>query len=146
MTYPHSIPVVRLVREGRTSKQHDEIRSPKDVVPVLQSMIGTATEERFIAIHLNTRHRPIAYHEVSRGSLSASIVHPREVFRTAIVNGASAILIGHNHPSGETTPSEDDLTITTRLVKVGELVGIPVLDHLIIGDGEPYSFRENGLI
>jgi len=87
----------------------------------------------YAVIHLDARHRPRSVEVVSIGSLNASIVHPREVFKAAILSGAQSIILGHNHPSGEVEPSDEDLSITRRLVEVGELLGIVVLDHVIVG-------------
>ncbi len=95
---------------------------------------------------LDGRHRLIATGEVSVGTLTASLVHPREVFRDAIRNAASALVLVHNHPSGDPTPSSDDLDITRRLSEVGELVGIRVLDHVIVGDGVFTSLADRGLL
>jgi len=93
------------------------------------------------------KHRPIAYHLVSRGTLDACLVHAREVFRAAIAGGAAAIIVAHNHPSGDPAPSADDCTLTRRLSEGGELLGIPVLDHVVLGrDGRYSSFRELGLL
>ncbi len=80
------------------------------------------------------------------GSLNASIVHPREVFRSAIVESAASLILVHNHPSGDPTPSDDDIRITMRLAEVGDLVGIPVTDHVVLGDSVYYSFRASKLL
>jgi DNA repair protein RadC len=102
--------------------------------------------EHFIVWLLNARHRMISRELVSIGSLSASIVHPREVFRPAIAAGAAALVLAHNHPSGDPEPSRDDVEITRRLVRGGHLLGIPVLDHVIVA-GERYrSLRREGLV
>ena len=94
---------------------------------------------------LTTKHRPLAWHELSRGTLDATLVHPREVFKVAFLANAAAILIAHNHPSGDPEPSGDDLSITRRLSEAGKLLGVELLDHLIIGhDGRYYSFSEAG--
>lgn len=100
--------------------------------------------EVFLCITVNARHQISTVHIVSVGSLNASIVHPREVYKHAIRENAAAILLVHNHPSGETDPSEDDRAITRRLVQVGELVGISVLDHLIVGKESFYSMKQHG--
>lgn len=122
------------------------VRTPKDAVAVLHEMLGEEKREFFVAILLNTRHHVKHIQIVSIGSLATSIVHPREVFRYAIERSAAAIVLCHNHPSGETSPSEDDMDITQRLSKCGDLLGIEVLDHIILGTGEPFSFREQGLL
>ena len=93
---------------------------------------------------LSTKHRVIAYHEVSRGTLDSTLVHPREVFKAALLANAAAIVVSHNHPSGDPSPTIDDLEVTTRLVATGEVLGIPVLDHIVIGDGRYFSFKECG--
>ena len=103
------------------------------------------TKEYFLSLHLDGKNRIVAVEIVSVGSLNQSIVHPREVFKTALLSSAAAIILLHNHPSGDPSPSREDLEITRRLKEVGELVGIRVLDHCIIG--ETYvSFVERGLL
>lgn len=91
-------------------------------------------QEEFLIVTLDTRHRPIRIVRITRGTLDASLVHPREVFSAAVADCASALLLAHNHPSGDPTPSPQDLALTERLVKCGELMGIRILDHLIVGD------------
>jgi len=130
---------------GRTGSIERPIRQPKDLLPLVQHYAHTR-KEHFLAVLLNTRHLPIAVELVSVGSLSASVVHPREVFRPAIISSAASVILTHNHPSGDATPSEDDLEITQRLCRVGETLGIEVLDHIILGAGHPFSFREAGLM
>jgi len=101
----------------------------------------------FIAVAVDGRHRYAGHYEVSRGSLTTSIVHPREVFKQAILRNAAAIFLLHNHPTGDPTPSEEDVMVTRRLVHAGEVLGIRVLDHIIVGeDGSYASFREKGLL
>lgn len=90
--------------------------------------------EEFLAVTLDTQHRPIRIVRITRGTLNASLVHPREVFRPAIADCAAAILVAHNHPSGDPTPSEDDIAITKRLKAAGDIVGIRVLDHIVVGE------------
>ena len=104
------------------------------------------SKETFVALDLNARHQLIAARVVSLGSLSASIVHPREVFRDAIANGAAAIIVAHNHPSGDTEPSRDDVEITRRLIRGGHMLGIPVLDHVIVAGEGWLSLRREGMI
>ena len=100
--------------------------------------------EVFFCLHLDARNRLLSCEEVSKGTLSGSLVHPREVYKAAILRSANAIIVAHNHPSGDPTPSEDDLEITSRLSKAGNILGIEVLDHIIVGDGCYYSLREEG--
>ena len=101
--------------------------------------------ESFIAVYLDSRHRPLAApYVVSVGSINASLVHPREVFRPAVEVGAVALLVAHNHPSGDPSPSTDDLALTARLDKAADIMGIALLDHIIFGDSENTSIRETG--
>lgn len=104
------------------------------------------TKEHFVTLHLDGKNRIICKETVSIGSLNQSIVHPREVFKTALLSNAAAILLMHNHPSGDPDPSSEDIAITRRLRESGELLGIRVLDHIIIGDGKFRSFVEAGLM
>jgi DNA repair protein RadC len=113
---------------------------------IVKKELLRADREKFICIHLNTRNRVLSYEVVSVGSLGASIVEPREVFKAAILANARSIIIMHNHPSGDPNPSEEDIAITERLVKAGRILGISVLDHIIIGNKNFYSLSENGLI
>ena len=101
------------------------------------------TKEHFIALHLDGKNRIVCCDMVSTGSLSQSIVHPRELFKTALLSSAAAVILLHNHPTGDTTPSAEDLTITRRLQEAGDLIGVRVLDHIVIGDSY-YSFAERG--
>lgn len=103
------------------------------------------TKEHFIALHLDGKNRIVAMDRVSTGSLNQSIVHPREVFKTALLSSAAAIIFIHNHPTGDPTPSNEDRAVTTRLKEAGDLLGVKVLDHIVIGNTY-YSFVENGLI
>jgi DNA repair protein RadC len=118
------------------------IRGPEDVVDA--SPKRASRVEEFHVLLLNARHEVMRRVMVSRGSLNASIVHPREVFRPAILGSAASIVLVHNHPSGDPEPSEEDLAITKRLVQVGELVGIGVLDHVIIAKRGFVSLRARG--
>ncbi len=120
------------------------LHSPKDAAAAFMTTLRDEPSEVFAILCLTTKHRVIAYHEVSRGTLDATLVHPREVFKAALLANAAAIIISHNHPSGDPTPSADDVALTSRLVAAGELLGIPVLDHVVIGDGRYYSFKEAG--
>jgi DNA repair protein RadC len=130
---------------GRAGGVERPIRQPQDLLPLVQHYAHTR-KEHFLAVLLNTRHLPIGVELVSIGSLSASVVHPREVFRPAVLASAASMILVHNHPSGDATPSEDDLEITQRLCRVGETLGIEVLDHIVLGSGKPFSFREAGLM
>jgi DNA repair protein RadC len=103
--------------------------------------------ETFVALYLNTKNRVIKKEIVSFGSLNANVVHPREVYKEAILNSAASVIVSHNHPSGDPTPSREDLEITEKLYEAGKIIGISLLDHVIIGeDGYFYSLKERGHI
>ncbi len=134
------------------SEKKKTICCSKDASEVLYSILNFEQEhdrekEHFWILGLNTKN-VIQYADlVSLGSLSASIVHPRETFRLACIRATASIVIGHNHPSGDTNPSQEDILLTKRLSQAGEILGINVLDHVIIGsDGKYFSFRDNGMI
>lgn len=118
---------------------------PKEVFETF-SFLMRETKEVFLALHLDGKNRIVCMDVVSIGSLNQSIVHPREVFKTALLSSAAAIILLHNHPSGDPSPSSEDISITRRLREAGEIMGIKILDHIVIGDGEYVSFVERGLV
>ncbi len=122
------------------------IASPLDAANLVMEDMRYLAKEHFRVLFLDTRHQVINWRDVSIGSLNASIVHPRETFKAAISFTAAAIVLAHNHPSGDPTPSKEDLQLNARMVQAGELIGIPVLDHLIIGDGRFISMKDRGLM
>jgi DNA repair protein RadC len=122
------------------------IRCPQDVSDLLMDRLRFQTQEHFVVLLLDTKNRVIAEETVSIGSLNASIVHPREVFKPALKRSAASIICAHNHPSGDPTPSREDLEVTARLVEAGRLLGIEVLDHVVIGDHRYISLKEKGLM
>jgi DNA repair protein RadC len=126
------------------------IRNDAAVAELLQSVLNTESpvdrdKEHFWTIGLNTRNVVKYIDLTSLGTLNASLVHPREVFRLAIMKGVAHIVIGHNHPSGDTEPSEEDIKLTRRLVEAGKILGIEVLDHVIIADNTYLGFKATGL-
>jgi DNA repair protein RadC len=122
------------------------IRSPKDVADYMMARLRYENKEYFISILLNTKNQVLASPTISIGSLNASIVHPREIFREAIHYAAASIILIHNHPSGDPNPSKEDLFVTEKLMKAGNLMDIAVLDHVIIGDNKYISLKESGII
>lgn len=123
------------------------IRSPQDAYELLYSELAYLQKEHFVCVFLNTKNHIIGQPEtISIGSLSSAIVHPREVFRAAIKRSSAALICAHNHPSGDPTPSPEDISLTSRLIQAGEIVGIDVLDHLIIGDSRYVSLKEKGVM
>ncbi len=121
------------------------VKTPDDVVSVVRSRLRGKKKEHFLALLLDTRSQLIKVSEISIGSLDTSIVHPREVFKEAISASAASVIFAHNHPSGDPEASEDDIELTKRLAKAGEIVGIDVLDHIIICDKKYLSLKRQGL-
>lgn len=122
------------------------ITSPADVFEVFKGMFQGLTVEQFIVIYLSSNNIVMGYDIVSLGNLNSSVVHPREVFRGAIVQSCASLILMHNHPSGNPEPSTEDISITRKLVETGKLVDIPVFDHLIIGHNQFISFVDRRLI
>ena len=130
--------------QAAPSAKRQTIRGAADVHQLLGWDMRHLDREHFRVLLLNTRHQVLRVATVSVGGLTSAQVHPREVFKEAIRHGAAAIIVVHNHPSGDPTPSQDDKQVTDQLSAAGTLVGIPVLDHIIIGDGQYTSLRELG--
>lgn len=129
-----------------TATARPVIKTPDDVAGILKRRLGDKKKEYFTILALDSRHNLIRDIDISIGSLNASIVHPREVFKEAISASAASVILVHNHPSGDPTPSDDDIRLTKRLVEVGKLVDIEVLDHIIIGAGRVVSMKEEKLV
>ena len=121
------------------------IKSAKDVARLMMPEMQSLDREHFKVLLLNTKHYVLQVHTVSVGSLNASVVHPRECFRPAIAAQAAAIILVHNHPSGDVEPSEEDISLTRRLMSAGDLIGIKVLDHVIIGGNKYVSLVDKGV-
>lgn len=119
-------------------------RSPLDVYQAVSSRLSHLDREAFMVFYLSAKNQVVHFETISVGSLTSSLVHPRELFKGAIQRSAAAVILVHNHPSGDPTPSEDDLALTRRLVQAGELLGIQVLDHIIVGYGKYTSLKERG--
>lgn len=141
---------LRMVRERPALLYPNRIiRSPKDAASLFRDFFGCdeADREQFAIMCLDTKHQPTALHVVSVGTLNATLVHPREVFKAAFLVNAAAILCAHSHPSGDPTPSAEDKEITQRLVDSGCLLGVDVLDHIILGAEQSFcSMKEQGLM
>ena len=121
----------------------NSIRNSCDIYELF-SYLSRETKEHFIAIHLDTKNKIVCVDTVSIGSLTSSIVHPREIFKSVLLSSAASIAVVHNHPSGTPEPSKDDINITKRLKEAGDFLGIPVIDHIIIGNGSYISLIEKG--
>ena len=123
-----------------------QIRSAEDAAEYVMDRLRHLKKEHFVTLHLDTKHRLLGEETCSVGSLDASIVHPREIFKSAVKRSASAILCIHNHPSGDPTPSPEDIAVTQRLCESGRILGIDVLDHIVVGDGRFVSLRAQGYV
>lgn len=138
---------LKIVKESSVLYETRKISNPYDGYKLVKNFIIDSDREMFIVVCLDRKNQPTNMQIVSIGSLSSAIVHPREVFKIAMLSNASSIICFHNHPSGNTKPSEEDENITSRLKKSGEILGIGLTDHIIIGDNEMYySFKENSKI
>lgn len=132
----YRIPIYKLslIRDGSVCSERKTIGSSMDLYPLLREYYAHHDREEMLAVLLDAKHRIIGINTVSVGSLTLSIVHPREVFKPAIVGNAAAIILAHNHPSGDPTPSREDRDLTARLCEAGKMLGIAILDHLVIGE------------
>ncbi len=134
----------RMAREGPA--EHGRIGGPRDVYERCAPTMRDLSHEEFRVLILNTQHAVTREVTVTRGVLDGSLIHPREVFKPAIAESAAAIVLVHNHPSGDPAPSAEDRAVTRQLAEAGTVIGIPVLDHVVIGDGRFISFVEAGLL
>lgn len=142
--------IIAAVELGRRVSISEEskfkINSPTDVSNYLMKEFGDLKKEHFNIVMLDNKNYIIEVHNVSIGSLNSAIVHPREVFKNAVRRSSASIILAHNHPSGNTSPSAEDISITKRLVECGDIMGIKVLDHIIVGKNEYFSFKEQSII
>ena len=140
--------VERKVRQVWQDVCSEPLSCPNEVLAYLETLdIASADREVFVVLHLDTRNRVVAHEVTSIGSQNASLVHPREVFKAAILKGATSIILAHNHPSGDPAPSKDDIDLTHRLAEAGGLMGIQVLDHFVVAPaGESVSMKELGIV
>ena len=143
----YRIPIyqVKLVRDGSQPSERKKVDCAATAARILQQYLEGADREHFVVLLLDTQNQVIGIHTVTIGTLDASLIHPREVYKTAILANAASVLLAHNHPSGDPTPSTEDLMVTRQLSEAGITIGIEVLDHVVVGDtGRYYSFREAG--
>lgn len=141
-------PRVRLVtvEQLRAAVDGPAIRMPSAAARYAQSVLAGKDREHFLALHLDSRHRVVSVEIVSMGTLSSSLVHPREVFKAAFLANAAAIICAHNHPSGDVAPSQEDRALLRRLEEAGQLLGVPVLDFLIVSEDAHWSASEQGMM
>jgi DNA repair protein RadC len=135
---------IKLVRESSFLYGKRRVNSPVEAYELGKVLMEETDREHLLVCCLDTKNQPINLHVVSIGSLNSSIIHPREIFKAAILSNAASIILYHNHPSGDPTPSSEDLSATERIRECGKLMGIDLLDHLILGENTYYSMREKG--
>ncbi len=133
---------VKLVREGSVSYKQS-CRTNEEAIQIGKKILGDEPSEIFGIIMLDTQLHVCGYVEITKGILDSSLVHPREVFRAALLHNCRSIIMVHNHPSGKLTPSDGDISVTQRIVDCGKIIGIEVMDHIIVSHEEGYSIREN---
>lgn len=137
---------LKMVRESSLRSQYGRISAPEDVNLMILELIGNSDREHFGVICIDTKNIPTHINIVSIGTLNSSMVHPREVFKAAILSNSASVILFHNHPSGNTSPSKTDVDITARLIEAGRIIGIEVIDHVIVSDEGYLSMKEKNLL
>jgi DNA repair protein RadC len=137
---------LKLVKESSLLYQKRSIRSPQEGYEFIKAFLEDKDREYFIVVSLDTKNQPTNINITSIGTLNSALIHPREIYKAAIVGNACSIMCFHNHPSGVATESREDVDVTKRLVESGRILGIDVIDHIIIGDGSYTSLKEKGYI
>lgn len=138
---------IKLVREASIMYQNRTINSPNDALELIKPFLQDEDRETFLVVCLDTKNQPTALNIVSIGTLNSSLVHPREVYKIALLANSNGIIIAHNHPSGDPTPSQEDIEVTRRLIEAGGILGITVMDHVIVGSDHRFvSLKERGLL
>jgi DNA repair protein RadC len=138
---------VLLVQDSSVAVANKCVRSPEDAAKIVTDYLRGADREHFVGLYLNSANSLITVYTISVGTLNSSLVHPREVFKIALMVNAAAVIVAHNHPSGNLEPSHEDISITKQLVEAGKILGVPLHDHIIVSEGNGYtSFAERGLM
>lgn len=138
---------VMLVRDSSVSVSRLFIQAPEDAAKIVTEYLYGVDREHFVGLYLTSANNLITIHTVSVGTLNSSLVHPREVFKLALMVNAASVIVSHNHPGGNAEPSQEDLAITKQLVEAGKILGIPLNDHIIVAEHGGYtSFAERGLL
>lgn len=135
------VPELKLALIKEPGKKPVSVTCPSDIEKFVEPL-RLYSEEHFVAFHLDAKNQVTGFHIVSHGTISASLVHPREVFKAALLSSSHALIVAHNHPAGSITPSSEDLETTEKLIAAGELIGVPLLDHVIVTAGDFRSLRE----
>lgn len=137
----------QLVKEKTMAYAFKTISKPSDIARIIKAYIGNSDRENFVVVCMDNKNNVTAINTVSIGNINSTIAHPREIFKIAILANSAGIVIAHNHPSGNPSPSKKDIEYTKNIVEAGEILGIEVLDHVVVGDDEQYfSFEENDLM
>lgn len=137
------IVTLKTVKERSILYPERKVSSPEKAAELIRPFIEDSDREMFMVLYMNTKNEPVGLHTVSIGTINAALVSPPEVFKAALLSNAAALIVFHNHPSGHIQPSKEDINITKRLTEAGQILGIHVTDHIIIGDeGKYYSFKE----
>ncbi|HBI8352453.1 TPA: DNA repair protein RadC [Clostridioides difficile] len=135
---------LKLVKESSVLYETRKISNPYDAYRLVKNFLVDSDREKFVVVYLDTKNQPVSIEIVSIGTVNSAMVHPREVFKVAVLSNASKIICFHNHPSGNTNFSKEDEVITKRLQKCGEILGIELVDNIVVGDDDKYfSFKEN---
>lgn len=137
---------IKMVKESSVLYKNRKVNSPTDAYSLIKDFFNCADREQLIVCSLNTKNVPLTINVCSIGTLNSSILHPREIFKPAILSNAASIILAHNHPSGFPDPSSEDISITHRIKDCGKLLGIDLVDHIIIGDGKFISLKEQGIL
>jgi len=136
-----------LVKESEdTFTKYPKFQNSRELFESFREEFAVLDRERFVMVTLDSKNRTIGYHTISIGSLSTSVVHPRECLKAALLDSAAAVVFIHNHPSGDPAPSREDRDCTNRLVEASKILGIRVLDHIIFGEADYYSFADSGVL
>ncbi|MBF7025362.1 JAB domain-containing protein [Staphylococcus kloosii] len=136
---------LQMIKTDTLSYLKARISNPEDAVEIMHSFIGNSDREHLILISMNSKNEPTHIQSLSIRSINQTVIHPREVFKTAILSNANSIMLGHNHPSGDVTPSPEDIIVTERLMLISEMMGILFYDHIIFSDSHTYSIKQHDL-
>lgn len=136
---------LQMIKTDTLSYLKARISTPEDAVEIMHSFIGNSDREHLILICMNSKNEPTHIQSLSIGSINQTMIHPREIFKTAILSNANSNMIGHNHPSGDVTPSPKDINVTERLMLISEMMGILFYDHIIFSESHTYSIRQHNL-
>ena len=147
MSYKVRMYRCEMVRDGSVNADTRKVESATDAEPIFRAIIGNSPKEHVVALFLSARGNIAGAEVISVGTLTASLIHPREIFAPALALRAAGLIVCHNHPSGDPTPSREDKEATERLRRAGEILGVPLMDHIILADGgSSFSFRAHGLL